>query len=146
MDRHTVSSGTEWEATVGYSRAVRVGRHVHVAGTTATDEDGAVVGVGDPERQTRRALANVEAALSDAGAALSDVVRTRLFVVDIEQWEAIGRAHGEVFGDIRPAASMVEVQRLIDPQLLVEIEATAILQESPGRTERPRGPTADTHP
>lgn len=126
-DRALISSGTEWESIVGYSRAVRVGPHVHVSGTTAVDEEGEVVGEDDPYRQTRRALTNVEAALAEAGAALSDVVRTRLFVVDIDDWEAIGRAHGEVFGEIRPATSMVEVRRLIAPELLVEIEAVALI-------------------
>ena len=131
MDRQTISSGTDWEAAVGYSRAVRVGSQVHVAGTTATDASGAVVGAGDPYRQTKQALANVEAALREAGARLDDVVRTRLFVTDIDHWEAVGRAHGEVFGDIRPAATMVEVNRLIAPELLVEIEATAVLEADP---------------
>jgi enamine deaminase RidA (YjgF/YER057c/UK114 family) len=129
MNRQTISTGTEWESVVGYSRAVRVGPHVHVSGTTATDEDGDVVGVGDPARQTRQALANVESALQETGAALTDVVRTRLFVTDIDQWEAIGRVHGEVFGDIRPATSMVEVRRLIDPDMLVEVEAVAIISD-----------------
>jgi enamine deaminase RidA (YjgF/YER057c/UK114 family) len=127
MRRTTVSSGTGWEARVGYSRAVRVGPHVAVSGTTATDDDGEVVGVSDPYVQTERALANVERALSEAGASLSDVVRTRLFVVDVEDWEAIGEAHATTFGEIRPATSMVEVSRLIDPEMLVEIEADAIL-------------------
>jgi enamine deaminase RidA (YjgF/YER057c/UK114 family) len=131
MNRQTISSGTDWEAAVGYSRAVRVGSQVHVAGTTATDASGAVVGTGDPYRQTKQALANVEAALREAGAALDDVVRTRLFVTDIDHWEAVGRAHGEVFGDIRPAATMVEVNRLIEPELLVEVEATAVLEAGP---------------
>jgi enamine deaminase RidA (YjgF/YER057c/UK114 family) len=131
MNRQTISSGTDWEAAVGYSRAVRVGSQVHVAGTTATDASGAVVGTGDPYRQTKQALANVEAVLREAGAALDDVVRTRLFVTDIDHWEAVGRAHGEVFGDIRPAATMVEVNRLIEPELLVEIEATAVLEAGP---------------
>lgn len=132
MDRTRISSGTEWESVVGYSRAVRVGPHVHVSGTTAIDEEGEVVGVGKPYRQTRQALANVEAALAEAGAALSDVVRTRLFVVDIDDWEAIGRAHGAVFGEIRPATSMVEVSRLIEPELLVEVEAVAVIGAAEG--------------
>lgn len=128
MGRRTIDSGTDWEATVGYSRAVRVGSQVHVSGTTATDENGDLVGVGDPYRQTRQALSNVEAALQEAGASMDDVVRTRLFVRDIDQWEAVGRAHGEVFRDVRPATSMVEVSRLIDPDMLVEVEAVAIVE------------------
>ncbi|MEY7852066.1 RidA family protein [Natrarchaeobius sp. A-rgal3] len=129
MERRTVSSGTEWEPKVGYSRAVRAGSQVHVAGTTATDDEGNVVGVGDPYRQTERALEIVREALEEAGATIEDVVRTRLYVTDIDNWEEIGRAHGEVFGEVRPAASMVEVERLIDPDHLVELEAVAIVDD-----------------
>ena len=127
MERTRVSSGTEWEPKVGYSRAVRAGAQIHVAGTTATDDDGTVVAPGEPYEQTKRALEIVADALEEAGGSLEDVVRTRLYVTDIDDWEAIGRAHGEVFGEIRPAASMVEVQRLIDPEHLVEIEAVAVV-------------------
>ena len=125
MERQRVSSGTEWESAVGYSRAVRVGDEIQVSGTTATDDEGDLVGVGDPYAQTNQAIANIETALAEAGASLDDVIRTRMYVTDIENWEAIGRAHGDAFGEARPATSMVEVQRLIDPEMLVETEAVA---------------------
>jgi len=126
--RINISSGAKWEDIVGYSRAVRIGNIVEVAGTTAVDENSQVIGGNDPYEQAKFALGKIERALKEAGASLQDVVRTRMFVIDMSQWEEIGRAHGEFFREIKPAATMVEVKALISPELLVEIEATAIVE------------------
>lgn len=127
-----IATNTPWESLVGYSRAVRVGSNVHVSGTTATDAEGKIIGEGDPHAQTVQVIENIRSALERAGARLEDVVRTRIYVTDIDTWREVGRAHGDAFGEVRPATSMVEVGRLLEPEMLVEIEADAVIREGDG--------------
>jgi enamine deaminase RidA (YjgF/YER057c/UK114 family) len=135
MTRLNISSGAKWEDIVGYSRAVRIGNIIEVAGTTSVDENGNIVGANDPYQQTKYTLQKIEKALRQAGATMRDVIRTRVYVTDISRWEEIGRAHGEFFREIKPASSMIEVSKLISPELLVEVEVTAVIE--PERSERP---------